>query len=70
MQQEKAEQTSDAIVEAIRSYTAEHGYSPLQTELTKMTGLSERTIRNHMNRLVDAGVLVKGPGPRTVRIAD
>lgn len=70
VQQKRFAEDADRIVEAIRSYTAEHGYAPTYVDLVNITGLADRTIRRHINRLIETGVLTKGRGHRTIRIAD
>lgn len=70
VQQKRFEKDADRIVEAIRSYTADHGYAPTYVDLRTMTGLADSTIRRHVARLIETGILTKGRGHRTIRIAD
>lgn len=70
VQQERHQRDADRVVETIRSYTAEHGYAPTIMEIVGITGLGRSTVNRHLVRLIETGVLTKGRGHRTIRIAD
>lgn len=69
--QMQANRTTENIYEAIIAYFKENGYSPTYRELCEMTGCkSTRTIRLHLNRLIEEGRIQVGNfhEPRTIRL--
>lgn len=60
------QQQQEALLDAVKDYVWEHGYSPSLQELAAATGVSERTVRRHVTDLVEKGQLERH-GPRTIR---
>lgn len=58
-----------AVLDAIKRYTAKHGYSPTVRELAKMTGTGVGTIHSYLSRLINGGYLkVEQPRRRVLRV--
>jgi repressor LexA len=51
----------ERIMQAIRTFTAEHHYPPSMTDLGKMVGLTKSTIHFHLNGLVAQGRITRAP---------
>lgn len=62
--------SGEAILEAIRTSMTERGYPPSQRELARTFGWSLGKVNDQLNRLVEEGRIVKGPGARTIRIIE
>ena len=59
------------IVDAIAAYQRHNGYSPSMSELCYITGKSHTTIRFHINRLCEDGILTRTPGKmRSIKIVE
>ncbi|NLJ77673.1 MAG: helix-turn-helix domain-containing protein [Peptococcaceae bacterium] len=57
------------LLEAIKSYTAQHGYSPTIRELAKITGAGLATVHRHLNQLIYGGYIeVEQPRRRLLRV--
>lgn len=67
----QANRTTEKVYEAIVTYFMENGYSPTYRELCEMIGCkSTRTIRLHLNRLIEKDLIQVGNfhEPRTIRL--
>jgi SOS-response transcriptional repressor LexA len=62
--------TQARLLEYIRSYIAEHGYSPSIDEMAEGIGVWYTTAFIALKRLNERGIVVKGRGWRSVRIPD
>jgi repressor LexA len=64
--------TSEKILEAIRTYTNSNGYSPTIRELAKMTGLkSSSTVHRQLEVLESRGKIARGMDKaRTIRVLE
>lgn len=60
------------VLAYVRTYTAEHGYPPTVREIGAALGIPSTSIVNrHLNRLHDAGALVRTSGvARGLRIVE
>ena len=57
------------LLEAIKSYTAKHGYSPTIRELAQMTGAGLATVHRHLDQLIHGGYIeVEQPRRRLLRV--
>lgn len=61
---------SEPLLDAIRTSMEERGYPPSQRELAQLCGWSLGKVNDQLNRLVEEGLIVKGPGARTLRIVE
>ena len=61
---------NEPLIEAIRTSMEERGYPPSQRELARLCGWSLGKVNDQLNRLVEEGRIVKGPGARTLRIVE
>lgn len=55
---EKGVASRERIIEFVSSYLKENGYSPLQRDICKATGLSSSSVNRYVWELVDRGILV------------
>ncbi|OGD63915.1 repressor LexA [Candidatus Beckwithbacteria bacterium RBG_13_42_9] len=56
------------IVEYLAQYLQKHGYAPTLREIADALGLSSlATVHEHISRLIEKGVLTKGPAKGSVR---
>lgn len=61
--------TNQDLLNAIKRYTAEHGYSPTIRELAKMTGVGATTVHAHLKELLRNGYLrVEQPRRRMLKV--
>jgi repressor LexA len=61
--------SNQALLDAIRMYTAEHGYSPTIRELAKLTGTSATTVHTHLTELLNTGYLrIEQPRRRVLKV--
>lgn len=61
--------SNHALLDAIKKYTAEHGYSPTIRELAKMTGTAPTTVHAHLNELLTNGYLrIEQPRRRVLKV--
>ncbi|WP_134218709.1 helix-turn-helix domain-containing protein [Pelotomaculum sp. FP] len=56
--------SNHALLDAIKKYTSEHGYSPTIRELAKMTGTGASTVHAHLNGLLSSGGYLRIEQPR------
>jgi repressor LexA len=59
----------DKILAFLRSFIAEHGYSPTVREIAEAVGLSTSGTYHHLEALRAEGAITGGPGARTWRLA-
>ena len=61
--------SNQTLLEAIKRYTTEHGYSPTIRELSKITGTGTTTVHAHLNELLNKGYLrIEQPRRRVLRV--
>ena len=58
------------ILDAIKDYIEQNGFSPTVRELCEIVGLkSSSTVHNHLNKLESKGFITKmGNSPRTLKV--
>lgn len=65
---EQGKNTRKIILEKIISYITEHGYPPTIREICNMTGIkSTSTIHNHLNKMIESGMLETDSGIGSTR---
>lgn len=57
------------LLETIKHYIAEHGYSPTIRELARITDTGVATVHKHLSQLINGGyVKVEQPRRRVLRV--
>lgn len=59
----------DRAVAFIAEHTAEHGWPPTVREVAEALGVNLSTAHEHLRILAAEGRIVKGSGPRMIRVA-
>ncbi len=63
-------QTQARVLEFIRKFIGENGYSPSISEIAKGVGSYNGTIHTALKRLGERGYLQKGRGWRNIRVIE
>ena len=61
--------SNQVLLDTIKQYIAEHGYSPTIREMARLTDTGVATVHNHLNELICGGyVKVEQPRRRLLRV--